>query len=190
MQLASFSLAFLSVIGISLISYFIKDYGVNLSKPNFLNYLMVFVSGVLFACSTVIPGVSGTALLLTIGYYYPIINLVGTIISFKLSLINILLITTFIIGVITGVLTFSKIIKICFIKHEKPTYMAISGFAIGSIFAMFISQDWGKTNFNEVYIKLPLTSVTIIFGITLLVCGFILSCFLTSYKQNFLEREK
>ena len=146
---------------------------------------MVFVSGVLFACSIVIPGVSGTALLLAIGYYYPIIKtLFGEIISFNLSLTNVLLIITFILGVVIGVFVISKVIKKCFDKHEKSTYMAISGFAIGSLPAMFISQDWGKKTYNEVYIKLPLSSLTVIFGVILLVCGFIVSYYLMDYKEK------
>ena len=184
-EILVFSLAFLSVIGISLISYFVKDYGVNLLKPKLINYIMVFVSGVLFACSIVIPGVSGTALLLAIGYYYPIIKtLFGEIISFNLSLTNVLLIITFILGVVIGVFVISKVIKKCFDKHEKSTYMAISGFAIGSLPAMFISQDWGKKTYNEVYIKLPLSSLTVIFGVILLVCGFIVSYYLMDYKEK------
>ena len=48
----------------------------------------------------------------------------------------------------------------------------------------FLADMGDFTAFNEVYIKLPLSSVSIIFGVVLLVCGFILSYGLSSLKSK------
>jgi len=180
-----FFFTFLLVIGLGTLSYIIKGNGVDLTNPTFINYLMVFISGLLFAISTVVPGVSGTALLLAVGYYYPIFDtLIGSFLSFSFGWQEILLLALFIVGFVVGVLAFSKLIKVCFAKKSDTTYMAISGFAIGSLPAMFLAQDWGKPKFNDVFIKLPMSSLTIIFGIVMLIGGFILAYLLLEYKEK------
>ncbi len=180
-----FVLAFLFVIGISLSSFFIKDFGIDLKKPNAVNYIMVFVCGILFAISTIVPGVSGTALLLAVGYYYPLmVGVMGDILSFNFNLYSILIMVDFALGLVIGVFIISKLIKVCFDKFNTATYMIISGFAIGSIPAMFISQDWGKPRLEEVYIKLPLEWYTIVLGVALLISGFALTYYLMSVKEK------
>jgi len=184
-----FAITFLMVVGISVLSFFIKDKGVDLTNPNAFNYVMMFVCGILFAFSTVVPGISGTALLLAVGYYYPIFeglisSTIHGLLEFNLLWKNYFLLGLFALGVVVGAFVFAKIINVCFDKFKNVTFLAISGFAIGSIPAMFISQDWGKTQFNDVYIKLPISITTIVVGIILLVLGFALSYFLVNFKER------
>ncbi len=184
-----FALSFLAVIGIGCLSLVIKGDGVDMTSPTAFHYIMMFVCGVLFALSTVVPGISGTALLLAIGFYYAIYDgliseTVKQLLKFNIVWSNLFLLVVFALGIVIGAFVIAKLIKICFNKAKKLTYMSICGFAIGSIPAIFVSQDWGTPKFNDAYISLPLSPLTIVLGIVTLVGGFCLSYFLMQYKEK------
>lgn len=186
---ALFAVSFLAVIAIGCLSLVIKGDGVDMSNPTAFHYIMMFICGVLFALSTVVPGISGTALLLAIGFYYAIYdglisNTIKQLLKFNIVWSNIFLLAMFALGIIIGAYVIAKLIKICFSKAKELTYMSICGFAIGSIPAIFVSQDWGKPKFNDAYISLPLSPLTIVLGIVLLIGGFCLSYFLMQYKEK------
>ncbi len=187
---AVFAISFLAVIGIGCLSLVIKGNGVDMSNPNAFHYIMMLVCGVLFAISTVVPGISGTALLLAVGFYYPIYDglissTIEQVLNFEIVWSNIALLALFAIGIVVGAFVVAKIIKFCFKANKKLTYISICGFAIGSIPAIFVSQDWGTPKFNdEIFIKLPMSPLTIVLSIIAIVGGFCLSYYLMCYKEK------
>ncbi len=185
----AFALSFLAVIGIGCLSLVIKGEGVDMSSPTAFHYIMMFVCGVLFALSTVVPGISGTALLLAIGFYYAIYdglisNTIKQLLDFNIVWSNVFLLAIFALGIIIGAFFIAKLIKVCFKRAKELTYMSICGFAIGSIPAIFVSQDWGTPKFNDAYIKLPLSPITVAVAVLALIGGFCLSYFLMCYKEK------
>ena len=187
---AVFAVSFLAVIGIGCLSLVIKGNGVDMSKPNAFHYIMMLVCGVLFAISTVVPGISGTALLLAVGFYYPIYDglissTIKQLLDFEIVWSNVALLGLFAVGIVVGAFVVAKLIKICFNANKKLTYISICGFAIGSIPAIFVSQDWGKPGFNdEIFIKLPMSPLTVVLSIVAIIGGFCLSYFLMCYKEK------
>ena len=55
----------------------------NLSNMNFFEYILLFLVGIIAAATMVIPGVSGSLVLMLLGYYYPILELVTEITKFN-----------------------------------------------------------------------------------------------------------
>lgn len=105
---------------------------------DFLNILLIFAIGMAASMTMIVPGVSGSALLLVLGYYTAIVsNVVGNLFVPTSLLYNIEVLIPFGLGALVGIIIFSRVIEICFKKFSKQTYYAILGFIIASIIAIF-----------------------------------------------------
>lgn len=127
-------LGILLVVGISLLTKTSID--VNLAKPNIGTYIYVFFAGAIAICAMVLPGISGSTLLLIFGIYIPIMSAIKTFLTFDFSVVPIL--CAFGFGIIFGIVTFIKILKICLKKFRSQTIYAILGMMIGSLYAIVL----------------------------------------------------
>lgn len=98
----------------------------------------LFVVGVIAAATMVIPGVSGSMILMLLGFYTPVIEMVTTTVK---ALVagewqtvghQILLIIPFGVGVVLGVFAIAKLIEVLLAKKEALTYSAILGLVVAS----------------------------------------------------------
>ena len=96
---------------------------------NLLNTLLYVVYGVIAVTTMIIPGISGSFVMLLIGFY-------GTIISAVADL-NFLVLVPFGVGCVVGLFTVAKLIKWLLKKYPRPSYSAILGFVLGSILCLF-----------------------------------------------------
>ena len=136
---------------------------------NISTFIIMFLMGVICSSAMVIPGVSGSLVLMAFGYYAFFMN------TFKELLINIFnfslenywnmfgVIACFGIGCILGIIFISKLISKLMQKHPKTVYFTILGLLIASIFSIIYSS------FNEYTITLNVP--TIIFSIISLTLG-------------------
>lgn len=123
------------------------------------NYCLLFLVGTLSSCALVVPGISGSMLLLILGYYTPLLN---TIANLKTNFMHSgLVLLIFGVGLILGFISIAKLMKLLLKKQPRATHYAILSFVLGSIPAIFISFDY-----SAVYIS----SVTIL---TSVLCGLI-----------------
>lgn len=118
----------------------------------FVNVIKLLGVGIIAAATMVIPGVSGSMVLMLLGYYDTILSTVNTCIDSLIGLdmpallhsVGILL--PFGIGVIIGIFVIAKIIEFIFAKAEIQAYYAILGLIIASPIAILLNTDW--TNFS------------------------------------------
>ena len=82
----------------------------------------------------VLPGISGSTLLLIFGLYIPIISSIKSLIHLDFSHLPILII--FGLGVITGILLVIKLIKLALSKYRSQTVYLIIGLMLGSLYAI------------------------------------------------------
>lgn len=103
--------------------------------------------GIVAAATMIVPGVSGSLVLMILGYYSGII---GTIRDFISALKNlnwsglghcVAVLIPFAIGCIVGILLISKLISWLFKKFESVTYCAILGLIAASPFAIFYKME-------------------------------------------------
>ncbi len=103
----------------------------------------LFLVGVVASATMVIPGVSGSLIMMILGYYYGIIN---TIKAFLEALRHFdiggmfsagILLLPFGIGVLLGIFLIAKLITFLFERYGVTTYCAILGLIIASPFAIF-----------------------------------------------------
>lgn len=117
---------------------------VNLNGLDLWGYLILFCVGVIAAATMVIPGVSGSLVLMLLGYYYPILKIVKALTKFENLGENIVIAGVFGVGVLVGIVLISKIIEFLLKKFETKTYYGVLGFIFASVLAIPIST------YNEV----------------------------------------
>ncbi len=112
-----------------------------------LTLLTLFALGVIASATMVIPGVSGSMVLLILGYYNSILNLLtDTVLCLKAMdlagvMHNCLLLAPFGVGVVLGIFLIAKIIEYLFNNFPTHTYAAIIGLILSSPFAILYSAD-------------------------------------------------
>lgn len=130
-----------TLIGIAivvLITYFNPISGsenvVDISNLNVGLVVYVFVAAMIAISAMVLPGISGSTLLLIFGLYIPIISSIKSLIHLDFSHLPILII--FGLGVITGILLVIKLIKLALSKYRSQTVYLIIGLMLGSLYAI------------------------------------------------------
>lgn len=133
---------FYTLIGIlivSIITYFNPVGGgssIEIDNLNIGLVLYLFFAGIVAISAMVVPGISGSTILLIFGLYVPIITSINEFLHFNFKVLPILII--FGIGVITGILIIVKIIKKAFDKYRSQTIYLVFGLMIGSIYAIIM----------------------------------------------------
>lgn len=133
---------------------------------NMVNVVKLFGVGIITSATMVIPGVSGSMILMIMGYYNPVLNEVNRFID-NLVKFNVpglidgcMILVPFGIGVVVGIFAIAKIIEIIFTKFPYVAYWAIIGLIIASPFAILMMNNLGT-----------ITVVTVLTGIVALVAG-------------------
>lgn len=109
----------------------------------------LFLVGVLASATMVIPGVSGSMILLVIGYYNPIVatikEFVEALVSFNIPEIlrccGVLIPMG--IGIVIGIFAIAKIIEVIFEKFPLQAFWAIIGLIVASPFAILMVSELG-----------------------------------------------
>lgn len=105
----------------------VVSYGFTIMQPGNGDYQLwfVFVSGAIAICAMILPGISGSFILLLMGMYYPMLKAVK---DFDLIFVGVLG-----FGAIVGLLSFSRLLKWTLDHHRNVTVAVLIGFLIGSL---------------------------------------------------------
>ncbi len=133
----------------------------NLSLINILKLMLV---GIIMAGSIVVPGVSGSILLMSMGYYNILLNITSELIKFQNLTSNIILVLPIGIGGIIGLLIFIKLIDYLLKKHKTKTNYLILGIVLSSAVKVIL-----------LIFEYKITLLNMIIGVILLILGIILS---------------
>lgn len=127
--------------------------------------IMLFIIGIIAAATMIIPGVSGSMMLMIMGYYESILNLMTDTVKafFTLDMAtfgsNLLLVLPFAVGVILGIVVIAKFIQIVLNKYTKTVFIAILGMILASPFGMIL--ELGDVKFTPVSIIISLIALVI-----------------------------
>ncbi len=146
----------LLVVGITLLSGN-SLFDVNLAKPDIFTYLYVLVSASIAITAMVLPGISGSTLLLVFGLYIPIMNAIKELLSFNFSVLPVLIV--FGIGILFGIVFFVKLLRIGLKKFRSQICYTIIGMMVGSLFSIVM----GPTTLEEPMQMLTFKSFDILF---------------------------
>ena len=87
--------------------------------------LFLFIAGALAICAMILPGISGSFILVLLGAYKPVLDAIHDR-DFKLLAI-------LASGAIIGLLSFSKVLKWLFNHYKNLTLAVLTGFILGSL---------------------------------------------------------
>ena len=115
---------------------------------NLVNVLKLFMVGVVAAATMVIPGVSGSMILMLMGFYHPVLNAIrdffAALAAFDIQgiLAGCGILIPFGLGVVAGVFAIAKLVEFIFEKFPLYAYWAIIGLIISSPVAIFLMGDF------------------------------------------------
>ena len=93
----------------------------------------IFLSGAIAICAMILPGISGSFILLILGKYQYILGAVSDLVAGQNIAGNFLIIGVFAIGAVVGILSFSKFLHWLLSRWHKQALIILAGFIIGSL---------------------------------------------------------
>ncbi|MGM9873546.1 MAG: DUF368 domain-containing protein [Bacilli bacterium] len=166
------------------------------ASPEWWFYLLLIPVGMIASFALVVPGISGSMILLILGFYTPLLEYINIwakeILSgnFTNFLVCLLVLLCFAIGVILGVLLVSKVMALLLKKFRTITFYGIIGFIIGSTITLFYNNEivnyysiWANNN----YVWIPMY-LEIILGIILFILGALGVYFLEKHNEKIKEQ--
>lgn len=152
-----------------------------------INYLFLVFSGAIASCAMILPGISGSYILLLIGIY-PVVMTAITNRDLKI-------ISAIGIGVIIGLLSFSKLLKWLFAHYKQEMLVVLTGIMLGSLNKVWPWKKTISTYINSHGETKPLLEQSIspfsfegdaqlLYAIALAVFGFILIFFMEKLAEK------
>ena len=130
------------------------------------NLFYILICGIIASSAMILPGISGSLILVILGVYKILVE--------ALDNLDIKIITSFIVGAIIGVISFSKILKWLFRNYKSLAYSIMLGLVIGSIEKIW---PWNKSFSAE------LSNLDLFVSISLVILGFIIVFLLEKRKK-------
>ena len=132
----------LGIIVVCSITYFnpitSKGYSFSVRSDN-LSLLFgayIFISGMIAISAMVLPGISGSTILLIFGLYTPILNAIKQVLKFNFEYLPAIII--FAVGIIAGIFATVRVVRSLLRKYRGQTIYCIIGLMIGSIYAVIM----------------------------------------------------
>jgi putative membrane protein len=102
----------------------------------------IFLSGAIAICAMILPGISGSFILLILGKYQYIMGVISGLASGQEVASNLVILGVFLIGAAVGIIAFSKFLHWLLARWHKETLIALAGFIIGSLVKVW---PWSNT---------------------------------------------
>lgn len=100
----------------------------------------ILLSGSIAICAMILPGISGSFILVLLGSY-------GTVLG-AVHELDLRIIAVFAVGAVIGLLSFARLLKVMFARYHDLTVALLSGFLLGSL-----NKIWPWKRVDEVMIK-------------------------------------
>lgn len=157
---------FLLVFAIGAFSFFSNlETSLDIITP--MQIIVLFFLGIILMAASVAPGISGTFILIALGYYTGFFELVKRVILFDFINVGMDLGGFFaaVVGVLIGLFAVSKLFELAFTKSRDATNFTVLGFIIGSIVVAFFNGKM-KVEYASFNIWTALISVvTLVAGV-------------------------
>ena len=151
----------LLMIGFSII---LTSDSLNISDDTNLFYILI--CGIIASSAMILPGISGSLILVILGVYKILVE--------ALDNLDVKIISSFIVGAVIGLISFSKILKWLFKNYKSLAYSIMLGLVIGSIEKIW---PWNKSFSAE------LSNLDLFLSISLVILGFIIVFLLEKTKK-------
>ncbi len=134
------------------------------------SYVYLFLCGVIASSAMIIPGISGSFMMILLGVYPIMLASISSLKDLILNPTNFTLMTEILqvlvpigLGIIVGVLITSKFIEFLIKKYKSQTFFVILGLIFGSLYALFVDPLTYQSGVTTMMILLSV--VTFILGV-------------------------
>jgi putative membrane protein len=151
---------------------------------------MIFLSGSLAICAMILPGISGSLLLVVMGKYEQILD----------AVINrdIVVIGVFMVGAMIGLSLFSRLLTWTLKKYYNMTLVALMGFMVGSLRKVWPWKEIISYRINSKGLQVPISEINIfpnfnisfVYTLIFFTLGILFILYLSriqSYKEKVIE---
>ena len=142
-----FLIAMAAVVVLAIVNTYVLEgdvVGTTLPPMSVGNAFFYFFGGMLGAAAMVVPGISGSLVMVLIGLYDNVMAAISGLMEFgdtDLMIRSIVSIIPMGLGIVFGVLTIAKLTELLMRKFKTATYVGITGLLIGSMAALLISME-------------------------------------------------
>lgn len=112
----------LLIIG-AIVAYYITTLNPLVSEHSSMSFM--FLAGAIAICAMILPGISGSFILVLLGAYKPVLAAVNNRDLTTIAVVG--------VGAIVGLLSFSRVLKYLFANYKNYTLVVLTGFIIGSL---------------------------------------------------------
>ena len=134
----------------ALIAYYITTLNPMVSENSSPWFL--FLAGMIAICAMILPGISGSFILVLLGAYKPVLNAVNNR--------DVTSVIIFMVGAVVGLLSFSKILKWLFANYKNYTLAVLTGFIIGSLNKIWPWKETISLRTNSKGIEVPFNQIS------------------------------
>ena len=168
---------FVIAIAIIVILPLLNSKNIEVSNINIGLIILMFVLGAICAAAMILPGVSGSLVLMAFGYYMFLMAHIGNLIEDVLSFSfdgfwnSFFLVLSFGVGAIVGIVCISKLLKFLFNKYQRIVYALILGLLVASPFAIIYSviNEYPEIVSNANVLTYVVSFFTMVLGIVLVI---------------------
>lgn len=149
------------------------------------NLLFIFLCGAIAICAMILPGISGSFILVLLGKYFFIMEAVKTF--------NIKILLVFAAGAVIGITTFSRLLSFALKHFRNITLSVLTGFMLGSLNKVWPWKETVETYVDSHGVVKPLIETNILpnvyiwEAVVLMVVGFFLVYFLEKLSAKSAE---
>lgn len=124
-----------------------------------INFLLFFIIGFIDALTMIIPGISGTAVMIILGCYNLLLNFLSSLTSVASIFTNIFKVIPYLLGIVLCVIILSKVMTYLFDKKKEYMYCGILGFTLSSVLSLFFETFKNNYSILETIVALVLLVV-------------------------------
>ena len=119
---------------------------------SFLDYIMFFIGGIVEIFSSIVPGISGTALFMLMGMYDNILMLFSNMLDLSYVFENIMLYISYGVGMMLSFIVFSILISYLLKKYRKLFDTIVLGLSISSVLLLLVMTFSKGFSFMSLFI--------------------------------------
>ena len=158
------------VVGLAVMVAFLflgsTDSDISLAELDAVDIVLLFIVGILIALSKIVPGLSGAAILLAIGLYTPLMDLVGGL-DMSVILERAAALVPIAAGVVVGAIGLAKVVNHFMTNNRRSTYYCILGMTAGSVVTVTVQALQGLDGMTMVAASVVGVLVGLAFGYVL-----------------------
>ncbi len=137
------------ILGIAIAYYLVAMHPMQGSRA----YWYVFISGLIAISALIMPGISGSFMLLILGMYTIIIPEVKNLLT-NHEMESLMILIVFGLGMLTGLFTFARVMSWAFKNYHQKTLVLLTGFMIGSLYKIWpwrLPELWLNKEDGNIY---------------------------------------